>query len=288
MKEKEIYNLKQFGFTELEAKIYIALLEEPNSTGYRIAQILGKPMPNTYKALNNLKNKKAVISDESLKIQVYSAVPISEYLDYKTLEFNTRKKALEVQLKHYETKKIDGGIHRLDNFDDIFSRAQIMIHNAQDIILVDAFPNMLEKLIDMLVAVSKTGIRVMVKSYKPLSIQDVELIYSEKDSMIVNQYFGEWLNIVVDGKENLLCFVDKDERRVFEAFWSKNLFLSLIIYNGFSNEFTLSQLRRMLEKGKTKKDLTNMLNSYDSIRTSNISAYKEFLNKFKEPNNENK
>lgn len=280
MKKKDIDLLMQFGFTKLEAEIYIALLEEPNSTGYRIAQILGKPLPNTYKALHNLKNKKVVISDESLKTQVYAAVPISEYLDYKTLEFNAQKKALATHLRHYETKKIDEGIHRLHNIDDIFSRAQKMIHDAQDIVLVDIFPNLLEKFKETLEATSKEGVRVIVKSYIPTSIPKCEIIYSETESTIVKQFFGEWLNIVVDGKEHLLAFVDKDERRVFEAFWSKNVFLSLIIYNGFSSEFVLSHLRRMLEENKTKKDLVTMLNTYDSIKTSETSAFKEFLNRF--------
>lgn len=48
------------GFTGLEADVYTALLAESPTTGYRVAQALGKAVANTYKAIASLEAKRAV------------------------------------------------------------------------------------------------------------------------------------------------------------------------------------------------------------------------------------
>jgi len=53
--------LADLGFTNLEAEIYAFLLQESPATGYRIAQAIGKPAANTYKAIQSLEQKGAVI-----------------------------------------------------------------------------------------------------------------------------------------------------------------------------------------------------------------------------------
>ena len=50
--------LRELGFTELESRIYIFLLEESPATGYRIAQAIEKPVANTYKAIELLYYKR--------------------------------------------------------------------------------------------------------------------------------------------------------------------------------------------------------------------------------------
>jgi len=50
--------LVPFGFTNLESEIYVFLLGESPATGYRIAQAIGKPAANTYKAIESLRLEK--------------------------------------------------------------------------------------------------------------------------------------------------------------------------------------------------------------------------------------
>ena len=56
--------LVSLGFTALAAEIYAWLPEEAPVTGYRIAQAIGKPAPNVYKAIETLETKGAVMVDE--------------------------------------------------------------------------------------------------------------------------------------------------------------------------------------------------------------------------------
>ncbi len=65
MKESVVDHLTELGFSGAEAAVYVALLQEPKATGYRIARLAGKPVPNTYKALDALHKKGAIIVDET-------------------------------------------------------------------------------------------------------------------------------------------------------------------------------------------------------------------------------
>jgi sugar-specific transcriptional regulator TrmB len=55
--ENCIHTLMEFSFSGLEAEIYTFLLRDSPATGYRVAQALGKPVANTYKAIESLQNK---------------------------------------------------------------------------------------------------------------------------------------------------------------------------------------------------------------------------------------
>ena len=60
-------SLMALGFTGLEAEIYAFLLGQSSVTGYRVAQALGKPAANTYKAIESLERKEAVLIGYGLK-----------------------------------------------------------------------------------------------------------------------------------------------------------------------------------------------------------------------------
>ncbi len=72
--------LVSLGFTALESEIYTFLLQESPVTGYRVAQALGKPTANTYKAIESLALKGAVIVAEGAQRHC-RAVPAQELLN---------------------------------------------------------------------------------------------------------------------------------------------------------------------------------------------------------------
>lgn len=54
-------DLKTLGFTEYEAKVYLALIESSPATAYEISNKSGVPRPNTYSSLNALSARAAVM-----------------------------------------------------------------------------------------------------------------------------------------------------------------------------------------------------------------------------------
>ena len=59
--EAAVESLQELGFTETEALAYAGLVPISPATGYRVAQAIGKPAANTYKALESLEAKGAVL-----------------------------------------------------------------------------------------------------------------------------------------------------------------------------------------------------------------------------------
>src|SRR3954454_24931874 len=88
--DSSINALVGLGFTGLEAEIYTALLAESPVTGYRVAQAIGKPAANVYKAIASLEAKGAVLVDDGAS-RVCRAVPPDELLARLERGFAERK-----------------------------------------------------------------------------------------------------------------------------------------------------------------------------------------------------
>ena len=63
-RERCIAELRELGLSRLEAAIYLQLLGQPRSTGYRVARDLGKPAANVYAALESLRTKGVVVLEQ--------------------------------------------------------------------------------------------------------------------------------------------------------------------------------------------------------------------------------
>src|SRR5215470_8119557 len=71
--------LVALGFTAIEASAYAFLVQASPATGYGIARAIGKPVANTYQALQSLRQKGAVLVDGRGRRQ-WRAVPPGELL----------------------------------------------------------------------------------------------------------------------------------------------------------------------------------------------------------------
>jgi sugar-specific transcriptional regulator TrmB len=74
-----IEKLKDVGFNGYEAKVYIALLQYGNSTGYEVSKNSGVPQARAYDTLKALEAKKIIISTGE-KPLTYMPVDPSEIL----------------------------------------------------------------------------------------------------------------------------------------------------------------------------------------------------------------
>lgn len=278
VQEKNLLN--EIGFTKLESEIYLTLLENSPATGYSIAQAIGKPVANTYKALDSLFKRGVIVSDDSGKNRLYSPLPIKEYLDQLERDFKVKRKKIEESMKKRKNPQALTGINSLENVDQVFGRAIQALKSAKDVVLIDASPEPLERIKDYLQKKAKTGVKVIVEAYSPVSIPGCEIIGSMLDKEVFEAWPGDWLNVIVDGREYIMAFFDKMRRRVHQAVWSKSLYLSLMIHNGFVAEFILAKIRRMLAENAVPADMLHIIRDYKPFRTSVLPAFADFLKTF--------
>lgn len=68
-------DLTRIGFTEYEAKVYLALLSESPATGYQLSKISGVPRSMVYEALSRLHGRGAVLESLEDRSSVYRPLP---------------------------------------------------------------------------------------------------------------------------------------------------------------------------------------------------------------------
>lgn len=77
----QIEQLADIGFTEYEARVYLALLGDYPATGYQISKNAGVPRSMVYEALGRLKSRGAVLETISDRAAFYRPLPPDVLLD---------------------------------------------------------------------------------------------------------------------------------------------------------------------------------------------------------------
>src|SRR5438105_11642808 len=121
-----VESLVALGFTALEAEVYIYLLGASPATGYRVAQAIGKPIANTYKAIEALESKGAVIVEHSAN-RLCRAIPAEELLGQLERRFRDRRSKAARALSELPGSADDDRVYQLRSRDQVYERARSML-----------------------------------------------------------------------------------------------------------------------------------------------------------------
>ena len=138
--------LLPFGFTALESEVYAFLLGEAPATGYRIAQAIGKPAANTYKAIQSLERKGALTIDEE-ETRRATPVPAPELLGRLGKRYEANRKAALAALKKASAPAV--ATARLATFagtEAALAQARGLLASASGHVLLHAHDEYLEEL----------------------------------------------------------------------------------------------------------------------------------------------
>lgn len=245
--------LTPFGFTGLEAEIYAFLLGESPATGYRISQGLGKPVANTYKAIQTLQAKGAVVVEEG-ESRLCRAVPSDELLDRLTREFETRQKAAKEYLKNLGTPETDQRVYVLRAFLQAMHRLRTMLDEATDVALLCAASDIVRALSDELAAAASRGVSVMVKTDVEVSLPRAEVFVATRNEDLLQ--LAPFVRLVVDGQQQVSGLLSLHRT---EVIWTKNPVFALLQHEGLSSEMTLLEIAERIEDGAGPKRLARAL-----------------------------
>jgi sugar-specific transcriptional regulator TrmB len=235
--------LVELGLTGLEAQIYAFLLQESPVTGYRIAQAVGKPAANVYKALQSLEQKGAVEVDLG-KTSLYRPVPVEQLLDALERRFKRHIGRAADSLKQLPGPADDTRIYQLRDREQVYAKCRQMLQSAKKVVLLDLFLKPLMDLgPDIEKAAAKKGLDIVLKVYSPVQVKGIKVILEPDHERVRDRWPAQWINMNVDGSEMLLALLDNDGDQVIQAVWSGSPFLSWIHHGGLGNEFVMTVLR---------------------------------------------
>jgi hypothetical protein len=274
-----VETLVELGFTPLEAEIYVRLLRDAPVTGYRVAQSLGKPAANVYKAIESLQAKGAVLVDEG-RTRVCRPVPHDELLDRLERSFRDRRRRAEGELSRLRRDTSDDRVYALHDPEQVFQRARRMISEAKCVVLADAFPEPLTELAPDLAAAHGRDVTVAVKAYRPVELGGGRSIVGADAERVLASWPGQQLNVVADAERTLLALFDTAGKRLLQAVWSASTYLSCLTHSWLAAEISHTELVAGLEAGESRESLLAAARELRGIIRSSYPGYETFLRRF--------
>jgi sugar-specific transcriptional regulator TrmB len=277
--ERSVRALVELGFTGLEAEVYTALAQHPPMTAYRVAQLIGKPAANVYKAVESLQSKGAVLVEDGAS-RVCHAVPAEEVLGLLERGFRESRERAAAALAELQNVTADDRVYQLRTREQVMERCRRMLERAEQVALLDAFPAPLEELRPEVEGAAARGIVVAAKAYEPVSLGEAEVFVHPEGRAVVERWPGQWVNVVVDGREHLLALLTRDGRGVEQAVWSESTYLSWVYHSAVAREIIMADVERRIADGASSKELRAALVRYHRIVASDAPGFELLVRRF--------
>jgi Cd2+/Zn2+-exporting ATPase len=204
-----LVKLGAIGFTEYEAKTYLALLRDYPATGYQISKQAGVPRSMVYEALGRLHNRGAVLEAHEGRASLYRPLAPGLLLDQHEREHQRLMAQLRAGLTGMYVQRVEDRVWSISRRRSVLSYATQMIHQAEDelyLVLDDAD---LEILRSEIVSAAEGGVEInalltgeaglpcgRVARHAPLESELQELT--------------DTLMVVADGQEVLIARTDAE------------------------------------------------------------------------------
>lgn len=201
-----ISGLVQIGLTEYEARAYLALLRQPDISGYEVSRLSGVPRSKVYEALEGLVRKGAATIATHNGKQSY--LPLPHELLLARHERSTAKVVADLSssLGQLSAQQADSAISTLSGYNSVIERVRELCRSASVRLLVAGWPVDLEQIAPELTGAEERGVKVFALSYGPCNIHLKNLIVHTTSPLQYLQVtvIGRWLGVVADYEESML------------------------------------------------------------------------------------
>ena len=124
-------SLTQIGFTEYEAKVYLALLHESPATGYQLSKKSGVPRSMVYEALGRLAVRGAVLETVEGRATLYRPLPPDVLLDRYQEDQRRMVAGLRLGMEKIYQSSDEDKVWSISGQRAIFSYATQMLREAK-------------------------------------------------------------------------------------------------------------------------------------------------------------
>jgi hypothetical protein len=239
--------LEQFGFTALEAEVYAQLLIVAPATGYKVAQAIKKPAANTYKALESLERKGAVVASGS-STKSYQPVNPETLFDRLAKEFDRNRKSALKSFASLGKKGVSGPVAVLSTFDQAVGAAHEVIERAKSTLVVIATSDYLDSIAEELRATPAKVWLMTTGSYKG------EI--AEKCQLPEDAFDHPTLQIVADGSAVAVASGSESE---FFGYSATNHPVATSTHSAIVCQIGLYLVDRKLEEDAGRKQIAKVI-----------------------------
>ena len=204
--------MMSLGFTDLEARAYVALIGADGDTGYAVAKRIGRPTANTYKALASLQEKGAVLVSSG-KARRYRAVPVETLVESLGRKFSTDQDRLVNAIEQLDSSAPAPGTYSLETPDQVMYSARKLIASATTRLFIDVTPWVLGNLRESIVVAVESGVETVVKCTDDVVVAGAMVLRESREST------AELISVVADGNEYLEAVLTGGGAEVLQSVW---------------------------------------------------------------------
>ena len=267
-----IEHLVALGFSELEAEVYVFLLRESPATGYRVAQAIERTAANTYKAIEALEARGAIMVEES-ESRLCRAVPPRELLGGLEATFKRHRTQAAETLSEVVTDYSDDRVYQLKTPTQVLERCRTILADARQVVLVDAFPKPLENLQSPIAEAVARGVRVAILAYEKVEVPGATVVLNHQAPVVRSRWAGHWVNIAADSAEHVNALMTPDLDGVVHATWSASAFLSHLYHCGLLGELAMSAVHTALRGGGGSEAVARALKQIGRFEHQDTPAF---------------
>jgi len=204
MRDDPIERLVELGFSEYEAKAYVALLKENPATGYQVSKVSGVPRSMVYEVLGKLTARGAAMELRKEGKTQYAPIPPQEFLNQLHREYEDLVASLKDDLTALDPTSDLEYVWNIEGFDNVMGRAQEMIRQAEGRVYMAVLPTTYPHLKPALESAIARGVRVVVYSSQTLDLPGGRVVINSMSQDHLKRPEGLGLILVVDGDEVLI------------------------------------------------------------------------------------
>ncbi|MCK4924489.1 MAG: TrmB family transcriptional regulator [Spirochaetes bacterium] len=237
-------NLKQLGFNEYEARVYVEMLHQIDPlTAYEIGKLSGVPRSKVYEVVDNLRRKQFVVQIED-NPKKYLPVDPEEVFSSIEKSFRTSVNFVKEELNHLERGETIDYIFNIFGKETIIERSKQMIRSASSSILIAVDRLMLDVLYKELESAERSGIELSIVLYgkrEDIYFQNV-YCHQLREPDIRNFCF---ILLDIDFKEVLAGTMPASTTEG-HGFWTRSVYLNNIMQDNIIHEISLGMLEEKL------------------------------------------
>lgn len=199
-----VEKLVRIGFSEIEARAYVALLQASPMTSDMLAQVSGIPNSLANGIAEQLVEHGAAITLATDPTLRYAPIPVDELLDRLQQEHADLIASVRKDLRSYGSRLDPVAVWNIEGEANILARAGTMIRRASRRIYLGALPATLEAMRPALELALERGVQVVVYTTSQIDLTGARVIVTPCPDARLEQMSAVGLILIRDGQEALI------------------------------------------------------------------------------------
>ena len=214
-----ILRLKQLGFSEYEAKAYMALVHESPLTAYELSKNSGIPSSKIYEVLRKLEFRHMIQSIHGERSKIFIPVPPDEFVQNFRSSVEDNLHAVRTELTTAKTVLDTSYTWHIKNYETLIHKAKRMIGSARESLLILLWKEEMSELVEALREAMQREIKIAAVHYGYTDILINQIYIHPVEDTIYAARGIRGFALVADLKEAVNGKIDD---KGTDAVWSMN------------------------------------------------------------------